>query len=98
MAVPGAYSTRVGSAEPWCPKIRIVEIHTACEALRRHCNRLIFNNLRCNRVFGHYGDDRPVGYPRINAADMNGDGKPDLVVGGEKSQGNTPAIWVYYQR
>lgn len=43
------------------------------------------------------GDDRPSSYPRVNAADLNGDGKPDLLIGA-KSPGGKPGFWVYYQK
>jgi len=42
------------------------------------------------------GDDTPFRYPRVNGADMNGDGKVDLVVSAKNEDGD-PAVWVYYQ-
>ena len=44
---------------------------------------------------GMSGD--PKNYLRVNAADLNGDGKADLLVGAGTAK-NEPGIWVYYQK
>ncbi len=43
------------------------------------------------------GADAPKNYPRVNAADMNGDGKADLLIGAGAPD-RKPAIWVLYQK
>ncbi|MEM7014973.1 MAG: VCBS repeat-containing protein [Verrucomicrobiota bacterium] len=38
----------------------------------------------------------PVSYPRVSVADLNGDSKPDILVGGKAKE--TVGFWVFYQK
>ena len=42
--------------------------------------------------------DQPAHYLKLNAADYNGDGKPDLIVGAGSSDSRKPGMWVFLRK